>query len=120
LYKIADGQAADETTEAGSIHHLPPDYERYHTRNPENAPPRIPYIVELSTFMPAEGSMQAPFVESRLWKLATAEKRSQGIETLLLLIFTILALLTVAYGMEQVFSFAENDSFSTVIMHLLR
>jgi hypothetical protein len=46
--------------------------------------------------------MQAPFVESRLWKLATAEKRSQGIETLLLLIFTILALLTVAYGMEQV------------------
>src|ERR1700688_1689294 len=72
--------------------------------------PRESRIVELSTFMPAEGSMQAPFVESRLWKLATAEKRSQGIETLLLLIFTILALLTVAYEMEQVFSFAENDS----------
>jgi hypothetical protein len=82
--------------------------------------PREARIVELSTFVPAEGSKQAPSIESRLWKLAAAETRSKGIETLLLLICTILGLLTVTYGMEQVFSFAENDSFSTVIMQLLR
>jgi hypothetical protein len=52
--------------------------------------------------------------------LAEAETRSQEIETLVLLIFTFLGLLTVAYGMEHVFSFAENDSIGTVIMYLLR
>jgi hypothetical protein len=82
--------------------------------------PRQSRISELPAFARAEASKAAPCIESRLWKLADAETRSQEIETLLLLIFVILGLLTVAYGMEHVFSFAENGSFGTVIMHLLR
>jgi hypothetical protein len=51
----------------------------------------------------------APFIESCLWKLAKNETRSQDIETLLLLIFGILGLLTVAYGIERIFSFVANN-----------
>jgi hypothetical protein len=82
--------------------------------------PRKSRIFEVSGLTPSEASKPVPSIESRLWKLAEAETRSQEIETLLLLIFATLGLLTVAYGMEQVFSFAENGSFETIIMHLLR
>jgi hypothetical protein len=77
-------------------------------------------IVELSSLTPLEGSGRAAYIESRLWKLAQAGTRSQDIETLLLLILTILGLLTVSYGVAEAFSFAANDPFGTVIMHLLR
>jgi hypothetical protein len=83
--------------------------------------PRESRIIELSAFaLSWEATKGTASIESRLWKLAKAETRGQEIETLLLLIFTILGLLTLAYGMERVFSFAANDSFNTVIMHLLR
>jgi hypothetical protein len=82
--------------------------------------PRKTRIFELSAFSTPKASKAAPSVESRLWKLAEAETLVQQIETSLLLIFTILGSLTVAYGMEQVFSFVENDSFGNVIMHLVR
>ena len=82
--------------------------------------PRESRNLELAASAPPEASKAAPSIESRLWKLAEAETRSQEIETLLLLIFTILGSLTVGYGMEHVFSFAGNDSFGTVIMHFLR
>jgi nitrate reductase NapE component len=82
--------------------------------------PRETRIFEFSAFTPPEASKSTPSIESRLWKLAEAEARSQEIETLLLLIFGILGLLTVAYGMEDVFWFAENNSVGTVIIQLLR
>jgi hypothetical protein len=87
--------------------------------SPKKLPPDS-RIFELSVFTLPEISKAAPCVEPRLWKTVEAETRSQEIETVLLLIFAILGLLTVAYGMQQFFSFAENNSFETVINQLLR
>jgi hypothetical protein len=83
--------------------------------------PRESRVIELSAFaLSRETSKAATSIESCLWKLAEAETQGQQIEILLLLTLTILGLLTVVYGIEHVFSFATNDSFNTVIMHLLR
>jgi hypothetical protein len=107
-----------QTAESGS--NQPPELMNATTLASLKTLPRESRTFELSPFTPPEASKAVPSIETRLWKLVEAETRSQEIETLLLLIFTILGLLTVAYGMEQVFSFAENSSFDTVIMHLLR
>jgi hypothetical protein len=62
-------------------------------------------IIEVSPSTPPG----APLIKSCLWKLAKNETRTQDIETLLLLIFGILGLLTVAYGIERIFSFVANN-----------
>jgi len=82
--------------------------------------PREFGIVEVSASTLSEARKAAPSIESRLSKLAKTETRSQEIETLLLLVFGILGLLTVAYGIELLFSFVANNSVGTVITHILR
>jgi hypothetical protein len=86
------------------------------TLAPQETLPHQFRIVEVSAFAPPEHSKAEKQIDSRLWKLAATETRTQEIETILLLIFVTLGLLAVAYGMEHVLSFAENNSLGTVIM----
>jgi hypothetical protein len=107
-----------QTAESGS--NQPPELMKATTLASLKTLPRESRTFELSLYTPPEANKATPSIESRLGKLAEVETRSQEIETLLLLIFIFLGSLAVAYGMEQVFSFAQNNSFGTGIMQLLR
>ena len=56
-----------------------------------------------------------PSIRSRLWKLAVTETLSLEIEAFLLLLVGILGMATLAYGMEQIFSFVHNQAAATSI-----
>jgi hypothetical protein len=76
---------------------------------------------EVSSSILSEGLRKetAMSIESRLLKLAATETLSLEIETVLLLLIGILGLAMFAYGMEQVFSFVQNDAVSAAITRLL-
>jgi hypothetical protein len=90
--------------------------------NPSNVLPHDRPNCEVSPDVLAKGRRKEPAtsIESRLWKLAAKETLSLEIETFLLLLVGILGLATVAYGIEQIFSFVQNDAVATGITHLMR
>ena len=77
-------------------------------------------VVEDASFATRKSNESAPSIESRLGKLAATETLSLEIETFLLLLVGILGLVTIAYGLEQVFSFMQSEPVATGIAHLLR
>ena len=77
-------------------------------------------VVEDASFATRKSGEAAPSIESRLGKLAATETLSLEIETILLLLVGILGLVTIAYGLEQVFSFMQSEPVATGIAHLLK
>ena len=77
-------------------------------------------VAGVPAFSKKKSKGTTPSIESRLWKLAATETLSLEIETFLLLLVGILGLATVAYGMQQVFSFVQNEAFAACITNFLR
>ncbi|HWY92465.1 MAG TPA: hypothetical protein VNY04_06145 [Chthoniobacterales bacterium] len=77
-------------------------------------------VAGVPAFSKKKSKGTTPSIESRLWKLAATETLSLEIETVLLLLVGILGLATVAYGMQQVFSFVQNEAFAACITNFQR
>jgi hypothetical protein len=77
-------------------------------------------LVEDASFATRKSNESAPTIESRLGELAKKETLVLEIETFLLLLVGILGLVTIAYGLEQVFSFIQSEPVATGIALLLR
>ena len=77
-------------------------------------------LVEDASFATRKSNESAPSIESRVGELAKKETLVLEIETFLLLPVGILGLVTIAYGLEQVFSFMQSEPVATGIALLLR
>ena len=77
-------------------------------------------LVEDASFATRKSNESAPSIESRVGELAKKETLVLEIETFLLLLVGILGLVTIAYGLEQVFSFMQSEPVATGIALLLR
>ena len=77
-------------------------------------------LVEDASFATRKSNESAPSIESRVGELAKKETLVLEIETFLLLLVGILGLVTIAYGLEQVFSFMKSEPVATGIALLLR
>ena len=77
-------------------------------------------LVEDASFATRKSNESAPSIESRVGELAKKVTLVLEIETFLLLLVGILGLLTIAYGLEQVFSFIQSEPVATGIAHLTR
>ena len=86
----------------------------------QNTLPQESGLGEVPALARQESNETAPSMESRLWKLAATEMLSFEIETLLLLLVGIFGLITVAYALEQVFSFLQNEPVAAALSHLLQ
>ena len=77
-------------------------------------------LVEDASFATRKSNESAPSIESRVGELAKKETLVLEIETFLLLLVGILGLVTIAYGLEQVFSFIQSEPVATGIAHVSR
>jgi hypothetical protein len=77
-------------------------------------------LAEVLALSRQESNEIMPSIETQLRKLAATETVSFSIEALLLLLVLVFGLITVAYGVEQVFSFLQNEPVATGLAHLTR